>query len=33
MIFIRTVPDEYYIFSNDRYAIAAVWLLLWQRTT
>jgi len=33
MIFIRVVPDEYYLFSSDGYALAAGWLLLWQRTT
>jgi len=32
MIFKRVVPDEYYLFSSDRYALAARWLLLWQRT-
>jgi len=28
----RVIPDEYYLFSSDGYALAARWLLLWQRT-
>jgi len=33
MIFNRVVPDEYYLFSSDGYALTAGWLLLWQQTT
>jgi len=33
MIFKRVVPDEYYLFSSDGYALAARWLLLWQQLT
>jgi len=33
MIFKRVVPDKYYLFSSDGYALVATWLLLWQRTT
>jgi len=31
--FKRIVPDEYYLFSSNGYALAAVWSLLWQQTT
>jgi len=27
------VPDEYYLFSSNGYALAAVWSLVWQKTT
>jgi len=27
------VPDKYYLFSSDGYALVAGWLLLCQRTT
>jgi len=33
MIFLTVVPDEYYSFLSDGYALAAGWLLLWQPTT
>jgi len=33
IIFKRIVPDEYYLFSSNGYALAAVWSLLWQQTT
>jgi len=32
MIFKRIVPNKYYSFSSGRHALAAGWLLLWQRT-
>jgi len=32
-IFKRIVPDEYYLFSSNGNAFAAVWSLLWQQTT
>jgi len=33
MIFKRVVPNGYYLFSSDEYALAVGWLLLWQWTT
>jgi len=34
MIFLKwIIPDEYYLFSSDRYALEAAWLLLWQQMT
>jgi len=33
MIFKGVVPDKYFLFSSDGCALAAGWLLLWQRTT
>jgi len=27
------VPDKYYLFSSNGYALAAVWSLVWQQTT
>jgi len=27
---VKILPDEYYLFSSNGYALAAVWSLLWQ---
>jgi len=32
IIFKRITLDEYYLFSSNGYALAAVWSLLWQQT-
>jgi len=31
IFFIRIIPDEYYLFSSNWYALAAAWSLLWSR--
>jgi len=33
LFFKAIVPGEYYLFSSNWYALAAVWSSLWQETT